>query len=56
MQKELKPEESGVRICERHNFSYAKVSAEGRGGGAPGSGAEISLQPMVKSMERQLCP
>lgn len=47
MQEELQPEKSGVRICERHSFSY-KVSVEEGGRGAPGSGTEISLQPMVK--------
>ncbi|GAB0187535.1 AN1-type zinc finger protein 5-like [Grus japonensis] len=33
-----------------------KVSAEGGGGAAPGTGAEIPLQPMVKTMVRQAVP
>lgn len=55
MQEELQSEESRVRICERQNFAYAKVSAEEGGGNARGAEAEISLQPTVKILERQLC-
>ena len=33
-----------------------KVSEEGRGGGAPGAGADIPLQPMGKTMVRQAVP
>ncbi|GAB0182719.1 hypothetical protein GRJ2_000737200 [Grus japonensis] len=33
-----------------------KVSAEGGAGGAPGTGAEIPLQPVVKAMVRQAVP
>ncbi|GAB0204295.1 EH domain-containing protein 4 [Grus japonensis] len=36
----------GVRICERNNSADTKVSEEGGGGGAPGAGVEIPLQPM----------
>ncbi|KAK4830727.1 hypothetical protein QYF61_013177 [Mycteria americana] len=46
----------GVRICERNNSADTKVTEEGGGGGAPGPGAEISLQPMVKTMVRQAFP
>jgi len=42
-----------VRICERNNSADTKVSEEGGGGGAPGAGAEIPLQPVVKIMMRQ---
>ncbi|PKU41186.1 hypothetical protein llap_8507 [Limosa lapponica baueri] len=33
-----------------------KVSEEGGGGGASGTGAEISLQPVVKTIVRQVVP
>lgn len=46
---ELQTEKSGVRMCERHKFAYAKLSVAGGGGGA---GAKISLQPVVKIMVR----
>ena len=46
--------ERGVRIHERNNSAHTKVSDEGGGGGgAPGIGAEIPLQPMEKTMARQ---
>ena len=48
--------ERGVRTCKRNNPADTKVSAEGGGGGAPGTGAEILLQPMVKTMVRQAVP
>ena len=48
--------ERGVRIRERNNSADTKVSEEGGGGGAPGAGAEIPLQPMVKTMVRQAVP
>ena len=41
-----------MRICEKNNHADTKVS-EGAGGGA---GAEIPLQPMVKTMVRQAVP
>jgi len=44
----------GVRICERNKSTDAKVSEEGERGGAPGAGAEIALQSMVKTMVRQV--
>ncbi|KAK4828110.1 hypothetical protein QYF61_023472 [Mycteria americana] len=48
--------ERGVRTCERNNSADTKVSEEGGGGGAPGTGAEIPLQPVVKTMVRQAVP
>ncbi|GAB0209410.1 hypothetical protein GRJ2_003406700 [Grus japonensis] len=42
-----------LRICERNNSADTKVSEEGGEGGAPGTGAEIPLQPVVKTMVRQ---
>ena len=42
-----------MRTCERNNPADPKVSEEGGGGGAPGAGAEIPLQPMGKTMVRQ---
>ncbi|XP_075356581.1 uncharacterized protein LOC142409205 [Mycteria americana] len=48
--------ERGVRICERNNSADTKGSEEGGAGGAPGAGAEIPLQPMVKTMVRQAVP
>ena len=41
---------------ERNNCADTKVSEEGEGGGAPGTGAEIPLQPVVKTMVRQAVP
>ncbi|PKU47132.1 protein pxr1-like [Limosa lapponica baueri] len=46
----------GVRICERNNSADTEVGEEGGGGGPPGIGAEISLQPVVKTMVRQAVP
>jgi len=40
----------GVRICYRNNSADTKVSEEGGGGGAPGTGEEIPLQPVEKTM------
>ncbi|KAK4810707.1 hypothetical protein QYF61_007681 [Mycteria americana] len=44
----------GLRTCERNNSADTKVSEEGGGGSAPGAGAEIPLQPVVKTMVRQV--
>jgi len=44
--------ERGVRIRERNNSAETKVS-EGGGGGAPGTRAEVPLQPVEKTMVRQ---
>ncbi|PKU48718.1 hypothetical protein llap_1042 [Limosa lapponica baueri] len=38
------------------NSADTKVCEEGEGGGAPGTGAEISLQPVVKTMVRHAVP
>ena len=45
-----------MRICERNNSADTEVGEEGGGGGAPGTRAEIPLQPMVKTMVRQAVP
>ena len=45
-----------MRICERNNSADTKVSEEGGGGGAPGTRAEIPLQPLVKTMVMQVVP
>ncbi|PKU49582.1 protein pxr1-like [Limosa lapponica baueri] len=37
-------------MSEKINSADTKVSGEGGGGGAPGAGAEIPLQPVVKTM------
>ena len=55
MQQQLQLER-GERICERNNSADTKVSEEGGGGGAPGAGAEIPLQPVGKTMVRQAVP
>ncbi|GAB0186401.1 hypothetical protein GRJ2_001105400 [Grus japonensis] len=43
-------------MCERNNSADTNVSEEGGAGGAPGTGAEIPLQPMEKTMVRQAVP
>ncbi|GAB0186006.1 mitochondrial enolase superfamily member 1 [Grus japonensis] len=40
-----------MRTCERNNSADTKVSEEGGGGGAPGTRAEIPLQPVEKTMK-----
>ncbi|KAK4819386.1 hypothetical protein QYF61_003657 [Mycteria americana] len=40
----------------RNNSADTKVSEEGEGGGAPGTRAEIPLQPLVQTMVRQAVP
>jgi len=47
--------ERRVRICDRNNSADIKVSEEGGGGGAPGTRAEVPLQP-VKTVVRQAVP
>ena len=42
--------------CERNNHAHTEVGEEGGGGGAPGTGAEIPLQPVEKTMVRQAFP
>jgi len=46
----------GVRICERNSPADTKVSEEGGGEGAPGAGEEIPLQPVEKTMVKQVVP
>lgn len=48
--------EKGVRIREKNTSSDTQVSEEGREGNTPGTGAEIPLQPIMKTMERQAVP
>ncbi|RMC15965.1 hypothetical protein DUI87_08172 [Hirundo rustica rustica] len=38
--------QGGVRICERNSLTETKVSEDRGGGCAPGTEAEIPLQPM----------
>ena len=45
-----------MRTCKRNNPADTKVSEEGGGGDAPGAGAKIPLQPMVKTLVRQAVP
>jgi len=45
-----------VRLRERNNSAATKVSKEGGAGGTPGSRAEISLQPVEKTMVSQTVP
>ncbi|KAJ7406680.1 protein pxr1-like [Pitangus sulphuratus] len=46
----------GVRLCERNNSADTKVSEERGGGGVPGTGVEIPLQPVVQVMVKQAVP
>ena len=45
-----------MRLCESNSPAEAKVSAEGWGGSAPSTGAEIPLQPMEQTMGREALP
>ena len=45
-----------MRISERNNPADTKVCEEGGRGGASGTGAEIPLQPVKKTMVRQAVP
>jgi len=40
----------------KNNSVHTKVSKEGEGGDAPGTGAEIPLQPLEKTLVRQVVP
>ncbi|KAJ7420692.1 suppression of tumorigenicity 5 protein isoform x4 [Willisornis vidua] len=53
--KPLQPERE-MRTCERNSSTDTKVSDEGGGGVAPGAGAEIPVEPIVKTMVRQAVP
>lgn len=44
-----------MRIYERINTGDTKVDKEEGGGSVPSTQAEIPLQPVVKTMVRQLC-
>ncbi|GAB0179801.1 epimerase family protein SDR39U1 [Grus japonensis] len=55
-QEQLFSQKRGVRRCERNNSADTQVSEEGGGGGAPGTGAEIPLQPVEKTMVKQAVP
>ena len=48
--------ERGVRAHKIKNTADPQVTEEGRGGGAPGTRAEIPLQPVVKTMVRWVVP
>ena len=48
--------ERELRMRKRNNPADTKVSEEGGGGGAPRAGADIPLQPMVKTMVKQAIP
>ncbi|PKU35129.1 protein pxr1-like [Limosa lapponica baueri] len=54
--KSSSSEKRGLSKCEKYNRSAdTKVGEEGGGGeAAPGTGAEIPLQPVVKTMVRQV--
>ncbi|GAB0195015.1 acid sphingomyelinase-like phosphodiesterase 3b [Grus japonensis] len=54
-ERELLQLERGVREDVR-NSADAKVSEGGGAGGAPGTGAEIPLQPVVKTTVKQAVP
>jgi len=45
-----------MTICERNNSADTKVSEEGGAADAPGTGAEIPLQPVEKIKVRQAVP
>ena len=46
-----------MRRCERNNSADTKVGEERGGGGARDAGAEgLPLQPVLKTMVRQLVP
>jgi len=45
-----------VRQSESNNSADTKAIEEGVAGGDPGAGAEIPLQPVMKTMVRQVVP
>ncbi|GAB0179144.1 AN1-type zinc finger protein 5-like [Grus japonensis] len=53
---ELRKGKKLLRDSSQRRGVRTQVSAEGGAGGAPGAGAEIPLQPMVKTMVRQAVP
>ncbi|GAB0178069.1 epimerase family protein SDR39U1 [Grus japonensis] len=59
----LRREKNRESFCSRReewedvrNSADTKVSADGGGGGAPDTRAEVPLQPVVKTMVRQAVP
>lgn len=54
-QQQLQVEE-GVRLCERNNSEDFKVSVEEGAENVPGTRVDVPLQPVVKTMVRQLHP
>lgn len=45
-----------MRISERNSSADTNISAEGETEGAPGAGAEIPLQPVVKPFRKAAVP
>lgn len=45
-----------MRVCERNNAADIKASGEEGAENVPGTRADVSLQPIVKTIVRQLCP
>jgi len=48
--------ERGVRLCERNSSADTEISERGGRGGARDTGADIPLQPVVKTMVSQAVP
>lgn len=51
----LRPQHDGAE-CERNNSADTLVSEEGAGRGVPGTGAEVPLQPMERTVVEQAGP
>lgn len=51
--EQLQPE-TGVRKYESNDSAYVEASDKRGGGHAPGTGAEIALQHVVKTIARQV--
>jgi len=45
-----------VRICERNNYAESKVSEKGQAEDTPGTGEEIPLQHVAKTIMIQIVP
>ncbi|PKU40162.1 protein pxr1-like [Limosa lapponica baueri] len=48
--------ERSEKNCGRNNLADTKVTEEGGAEGAPGFGAKIPLQPVEKTMVKQIVP